>query len=329
MKLLNFDDYPFGAKIYNGGTGTKHAIIINNDLYMLKFPNRTKIVTELSYRNSSITEYISCQIIKSIGLNVQDTVLGVATKLNSKGERSEYLAVACRDFVPEGYSLLEFANIKDITTKTHSGIKSVSLEAIEQTIDNQKIFPIAPKTFREFFWSQFIVDTLLSNFDRHNANWGVIAQVKNPNNARIAPIYDCGGCLFPMMDAKGMQKTLKDKKLQEHYTYSYPQSAITINKKRIKPYEFLLNTSNIYALKALDVIVARIDMAKISNIINAVPCIDELQKDFYNTIISNRYEFVLKHCLEHNPNVDLYIDERKIDNVSFEFNSVEVEYFKR
>lgn len=42
----------------------------------------------------------------------------------------------------------------------------------------------------------FIVDAFLGNFDRHNGNWGILVD-ECKKTAEIAPVYDCGSCLYP------------------------------------------------------------------------------------------------------------------------------------
>lgn len=52
----------------------------------------------------------------------------------------------------------------------------------------------------------FIVDALLGSFDRHNGNWGVLVDEER-QTAEIAPIYDCGSCLYPQL---GIQERLSN-----------------------------------------------------------------------------------------------------------------------
>lgn len=293
--MFDFTQWETGRRFYGGGDSRKFSIIKDNQHYMLKLPEHPSITSNLSYRNSSITEHISCQIIKSIGLEVQETVLGTYQIANKT-----YLGVACKDFLSEGEVLIEFSKIKQRFVPTRSGIRSVSLEAILETMDTQDIFNISSKRFREFFWRQFIADTLLSNFDRHSSNWGVI---DNPSTkqSRIAPIYDCASCLHAQLDREGMQNIIKNKKAMDKAIYSMPKSTITLNKNKIPHYEFLLNTDDEFVIGALVDVTKNIDISKINSIINSIECIDNLQKDFYSLIISNRYEKVLKYALEHNP----------------------------
>ena len=50
-------------------------------------------------------------------------------------------------------------------------------------------------------------DALLGNFDRHNGNWGILVDEES-QTAEIAPVYDCGSCLYPQLGAHEMQAVL-------------------------------------------------------------------------------------------------------------------------
>ena len=60
---------------------------------------------------------------------------------------------------------------------------------------------------KEWFWNIFIVDALIGNWDRHNGNWGFLYNTET-DKMEIAPVYDCGSCLFPQADDIIMQDTL-------------------------------------------------------------------------------------------------------------------------
>ena len=65
----------------------------------------------------------------------------------------------------------------------------------------------------------FIVDALLGNFDRHNGNWGILVD-EEKQTAEIAPVYDCGSCLYPQLAAGEMKDVLeKKKKLTDEYLF--------------------------------------------------------------------------------------------------------------
>ncbi len=80
---------------------------------MLKFPSINNGISEHEYSNSCISEYIACHIINSIGLNVQETILG-----KYKVEEEEKIVVACKDFTSGGNILKQFAELKNSQIET-------------------------------------------------------------------------------------------------------------------------------------------------------------------------------------------------------------------
>ena len=106
MTLINFTNLPKRNKTYAGANGSKISIIYNNNQYMLKFPSNSTINKNLSYSNSCFSEYIGCQIYKSIGIPVQETLLGTYT-VNDK----EKIVVACKDFTSFGIVSKKYIHI--------------------------------------------------------------------------------------------------------------------------------------------------------------------------------------------------------------------------
>jgi len=80
-------------RYYGGKNGGKICIIYNNEEYMLKFPNVNDGIEEREYSNSCISEYLACEIIRTLGLKVQETILGT---YSSQGNVK--IVVACKDF---------------------------------------------------------------------------------------------------------------------------------------------------------------------------------------------------------------------------------------
>lgn len=77
MKMIDFTNCEINNfKYYGGKNGGKICIIYNKEDYMLKFPNINEGILEQDYSNSCISEYITCNIMKILGLNVQNTILG-------------------------------------------------------------------------------------------------------------------------------------------------------------------------------------------------------------------------------------------------------------
>ena len=87
------------------------------------------MVLRLSYTNSCISEYVSCKILKTLGLNSQDTMLG---KYNNK------IVVACKDFRKKNEFFSDFASLKNTIIESSSGGYDTELSDILETIDTQE-----------------------------------------------------------------------------------------------------------------------------------------------------------------------------------------------
>ena len=71
-------------------------------------------------------------------------------------------------------------------------------------------------------------------------------------------------------------------------------SAIKYNGSKIKYYDFITKLENGECTKALMRIYPKINVEKIYNIIDEIPCITNIRKEFYKTIIKYKYENILK-----------------------------------
>ena len=169
------------------------------------------------------------------------------------------------------------------------------LEEILSTITEQQIVP--PEKLETFFWDMFIGDSLLGNFDRHNGNWGFLVN-ENEGKVKLAPVYDCGSCLYPQLDEKGMEKVLSSEKEIDERIYVFPNSAIKENDKKINYFKFLTTTKIPKCLEALKKIGSRIDLNKVDEIIENMPYITSLYKTFLKTMIKNRKEKIIDKALE-------------------------------
>lgn len=287
---MDFTNLPTKKKTYGGANGSKISVIYNGGQYMLKFPGTAPKNQELSYANGCISEYIGCHIFEIIGIPVQETLLGTYTK-NGK----EKIVVACKDFTKSGVVLQDFASLKNtIIDSEHNGY-GTELNDILQAIDEQQA--VEPQVLKEWFWNVFIVDALIGNWDRHNGNWGFLYDVDS-DEMSLAPIFDCGSCLFPQADESIMRATLADKAEQNLRTFSIPLSGIKINNSKINYFDFISSLANKDCSKALKRILPRIDMVKINEMIDETPYITELQKTFYKTMLAQRKEKILDFSLK-------------------------------
>ncbi len=283
--MINFTNCNINKYKYYGGTnGNKICIIYNNEDYMLKLPYLKKEKT--SYSNSCISEYISCQIIKTLELNVQETILGTF---------KDKIGVACKDFTGNGYVLKQFAELKNSQIETSENGYGTELNEVIETIDNQTVFD--QKELKNFFWDMFIVDALLGNFDRHNGNWGFLVNAEL-KDIKIAPIFDCGSCLYPQPNDEMLKSILNDEKEMNSRVFVFPTSALKENNKKINYFDYISSLQNEDCNQALKRIFPRIDLKKINTIITETPFISDIRKQFYQEIIKLRYEKILKYSYD-------------------------------
>ena len=288
--MINFTNLPTKNKGYAGANGSKICIIYNNEAYMLKFPALAFKNKNLSYANSCVSEYIGCHIFESIGILAQKTLLGTYTK-NGK----EKIVVACKDFTSSNIVLQDFASLKNTIIDTEYNGYGTELSDITQTINEQTA--TNPYKLKEWFWDVFIVDAFIGNWDRHNGNWGFLYNT-NTDELKIAPIYDCGSCLFPQADEKIMEDVLKNKDELKFRTYQIPLSSIKIKDTKINYYDFISSLENIDCNDALKRIQPKIDLKVINQIIDDTPYISDIQKNFYKIILKERKEKILNYSIK-------------------------------
>ncbi|MEG0813863.1 MAG: HipA domain-containing protein [Clostridium sp.] len=289
--MIDFTDCAVNKfKAYGGANGNKINVLYDGTSYMLKFPPVPSKSKVMSYSNSCISEYLACHILASIGLPVQDTRLGTYTDKRGK----EKLVVACKDFTADGKRLMEFAHLKNTCVDSEQNGYGTELDSILKAIDEQTLIPVPE--LRAFFWEMFVADAWLGNFDRHNGNWGILVDEQN-QHAEIAPIYDCGSCLYPQIDVRDMVKVLGDESEINQRIYTFPTSAIMYSGKKISYFDFISSLENAECSEALEQIAGRIDMEKVREIIAATPAISDLQKDFYQIMLTERKEKILDYSM--------------------------------
>ncbi len=274
------------GRAYNGANGKKVAVTYEGQPYMLKFPpSGEQKPTNLSYTNSCFSEHIASSIFNMLGIQAQKTLLGTY-RVGSKTK----IVCACKDFTADGSRLIDFCSIKNTILDSESDGSGTELEDILDTIEKQQY--IAPDGLLAHFWNVFVADALLGNFDRHNGNWGFLFY-DHTQTAAIAPVYDCGSCLLPQADEKIMREVLENEAALHARVFQFPTSAIKQNGRKLNYYDYLLSGQNSDCNRAIARIVPRMDMDAICRFIDGVPYISSLQKDFYKTYITARYNLIL------------------------------------
>lgn len=278
-------------KAYGGANGNKIHIRYQGKGYMLKFPPVPGRSKTMSYTNSCISEYLACHIYESLGIKAQETLLGTYTDRRGK----EKVVVACRDFTDEEKRLIEFAQLKNTCIDSEQNGYGTELSSIMAAIDEQTL--IQQDELKAFFWDMFIVDALLGNFDRHNGNWGILVN-EGEQTAEIAPVYDCGSCLYPQLAVKEMQGVLEREEEIDKRIFVYPTSAIEEQGKKVSYFEFISSLKHQGCNAALKRIHARIDMERINRLVEDVPFLEPIQKEFYRIMIRERKEKILDYSME-------------------------------
>ena len=217
----------------------------------------------------------------------------VKVSANTKPKQSHELA--CADFTEGGKKLIEFVQLKNTCINSEQNGYGTELSSIMEAIEEQSLLPT--DEFRDFFWEMFIADALLGNFDRHNGNWGIL--VDEPNQtAEIAPVYDCGSCLYPQLAMEDMKSVLDNKEEINKRIFVFPSSVIEENGKKISYFEFISSLKNEECNAALKRIYGRIDMEQLNNIIEETPSLLPAQRDFYKIMLWERKEKILDYSME-------------------------------
>lgn len=282
--LINFNNAKEIPPEYNGSE-KKKTMILDGKKYLVKFPDSNRSPKlKISYINNVYSEYIGSKIFELVGIKTQKVTLGYYIQ----DERKFYVC-ACEDFTNENTKLIEFEKLENASLDSEGERKD--LADIKHIID-LNTYNIDKKIFEKFFWDMFIIDCLIGNTDRHNGNFGFIKNIKN-EELSLAPIYDCGSCLFSTFTDEKMEEVLNNEGLLRDCIKN-TSSAIKYNGSKIKYYDFVTKLENKDCTEALIRMYPKIDIEKIYDIIDEIPCITNIRKNFYKTIIKYKYESILK-----------------------------------
>lgn len=292
--MIDFTGCPFGYKEY-GGSDSKVSIIYNDELYMIKKPEKKTRKNELqtSTVNNVLSEYIGSRIMASLGIETHYTLLGLY---------EDEPVVACKDFCKDNEDLLSFKwFMLGIYRKDEIGrIPSYSqiYETVEKHPQLNKIKEIALRRY----WETFIGDALIGNFDRHKENWSYLVN-KDTGEIHPSPVYDCGSSLYPNLSETGMSEVMYDRSQVLERIYKFPKAALNKNSDIRKVdkygyYELMLSGADEYCNEAMRKIIPRIDMERISKIIDETPFLSNIRKDFYKTMVYERKTLILDKALE-------------------------------
>lgn len=283
-ELIDFNKATEIPPEYNGSE-KKKTMILDEKKYLVKFPDSNRSPKlNISYINNVYSEYIGSKIFELLGINVQKVKLGYY----HQDDRMFYVC-ACEDFTNENTKLIEFEKLENASLDSEGERKDLS--DIKHIIE-LNTYNIDKTSFKNFFWDMFIVDCLIGNTDRHNGNFGFIKNIKT-EELTLAPIYDCGSCLFSTFTDEKMEDVLNNEGLLRDCIKN-TSSAIKYNGSKIKYYDFITKLENDDCSEALMRMYPRIDINKINDIIDEISCITNIRKKFYKVIIKYKYEEILQ-----------------------------------
>ena len=262
------------------GSEKKKTLIYNNKRYLVKFPDPIREKNKnISYINNAFSEYIGSNIFKIVGFKTQNTLLGIY-KYNEK----EKIVCACEDFTNNENVLYEFENIA-LSTNPDKKIET-ELKDIMEVIEQNKM--IHTEDTKKAFWDMFIIDSIIGNTDRYNGNWGFLFNRK-AGKVVFSPIYDCGSCLNPMLEDKEIEK-INEVELKNLAINCY--SCLKENGKKINYITYIKQAKNEECNNAIKRLFNNIDIEKIKEFIVNIECMSNIRKQFYKSIIEQRYEII-------------------------------------
>ena len=274
------------GRAYNGANGKKIAVEYDGAVWLVKFsPSAADKPSELSYTHSCLCEHIGSSVFRLLKIPAQETRLGLFHNGKSK------IVCGCRDFTGPGLRLYDFCSIKNTVIDSETGGNGTELADVLETIALQNF--VAPDIVLERFWAMFVVDALLGNFDRHNGNWGFLVD-EQTGESSLAPVFDCGSCLLPQADERIMRAVLSDRAELDARIYTFPNSMLKINGRKINYREFLSAAAEPGLRAALDRLLPRVRTLDFSTLIDGVPFLSALQRDFYRYYLAMRREKIFE-----------------------------------
>ncbi len=276
--MRDFSKYKIDDDVFYSGVERKNQITINGNRYIIKYQKNSEI--GLIYNH--VSEYLGGHIFKLLGIEVQDTELGIYNGEN---------IVLIRNFLNDGEVLVHFNDVGESSLEEDKEMYQYSYEDIQKMlIDNKKSTNVTETVER--FWDMFIVDALNGNFDRHGGNWGFI---KKDNKYRIAPVYDNGSSMYPKQNTdEKMLEVLNSQEEMDKRIYKFPTSHIKLDGRKSSYYEVISSLQFEECNNALIRVVPRIDFSKIDELIDSIENISDIRRQFYKTMYRQRYEKILK-----------------------------------
>ena len=274
--MIDYSKYLDGGRFYSGAE-RKKSILINDNAYLVKFQKNSRD----GLRFKHVSEFLGSHIFSMLGIETQETQLGTFGNEN---------VVVIKDFLSEEEVFVPFNGIGDSSLEQDKEKYQYSYEDIIKMLkENIKLTDVEQTI--DLFWDMFIVDALIANFDRHGSNWGFI---KKDNKYRLSPIFDNSSSLFPQLNTdEKIQAVLNDQEEIGQRIYKFPTTQVKYQGKKSSYYDIISSLAFEECNNALVRITERVDLNKINKLIDSIENISDLRREFYKTILKERFEIIL------------------------------------
>lgn len=274
---MDYSRYQSSGRYYTGAE-RKKGILIQGEPYIVKYAKNSP--QGITY--SHISEYIGSHLFQMVGLEAQQTFLGICDGSP---------VVVMKDFIGEDEIFVPFNAVGDSTLEQSRERYQYTYHDIMQMLEeNMKLTDVEGTI--QHFWNMYLVDAWIGNFDRHGSNWGFL---KKDNRYRMAPIYDNGSSLFPRLNTDmKLQKILDSEEEMLKRVYTFPTSQILLQGKKSSYYELIDSLQYKECNDALIRMKPKIDLEKMEKIIDGVEEISMVRKTFYKSMLHLRYEVMIK-----------------------------------
>ena len=274
---MDYSRYKSSGRYYTGAE-RKKGILIQGEPYIVKYEKNSP--QGITY--SHISEYIGSHLFQMVGLEAQQTFLGIC----DGGP-----VVVMKDFIGEDEIFVPFNDVGDSTLEQSRERYQYTYHDIMQMLEENMKLTDVEETIQHF-WNMYLVDAWIGNFDRHGSNWGFL---KKDNRYRMAPIYDNGSSLFPRLNTDmKLQKILDSKEEMLKRVYTFPTSQILLQGKKSSYYELIDSLQYEECNEALIRMKPKINLEKMEKIIDGVEEISAVRKTFYKRMLYLRYEVMIK-----------------------------------
>ena len=266
---------------YTGSEKKKTVILSDGKQYLLKLPDPTRDKrNNLSYINNALSEYIGCKIVKSIGLDVQNVLLG--TYITDEGKFK--IACACEDVRSKNEYMSQISTL-NLSYPEGKREKAIKIDTVEKFASNNPF--VNKKDVLDFFYNQMIADALIGNPDRHTGNWGILTD-RVSGKSRMSPIFDCGSCLNSLADDNHLNiENINSIALNSSY------AILKSNGNPIILYHYINSLENEQLNSRILDIMKNINLNEINHIIDSIECISSIRKNYYKKFIDLTYNKIL------------------------------------